>query len=179
MEQIPFPNKKYQIIYADPPWEAPTKECIAKKSTITGKDSFHYPSMTTTEICELPIKEISDVNCLLFMWVRSPMLEEGLLVGKSWGFTFRTIAFVWYKQRANPGHYTMSECEICLVFKKGKIPTMGKHNIRQFLSEKRTEHSKKPQEIRDRIELMFPTQDKIELFARQKTKGWDVWGNEV
>jgi len=78
------------------------------------------------------------------------------------------------------GSYTMSECEICLIGKKGKIPQpRGARNIRQFLSEKKTRHSAKPVEIRNRIEQMFPTQDKIELFARNKTDGWDVWGNEV
>jgi N6-adenosine-specific RNA methylase IME4 len=176
---IPLPDKKYQIIYADPPWQAPVKECIAKKSTITKDSSFHYQSLTTKQICELPIQEITDDNALLFLWVRSPMLEDGLLVGKRWGFIYRTIAFVWHKQRANPGHYTMSECEICLVFKKGKIPPKEKHNIRQFLSEKRTVHSKKPDEIRRRIEYIFPKSKKIELFARQKSEGWDVWGLEV
>jgi N6-adenosine-specific RNA methylase IME4 len=171
--------KKYQIIYADPPWKAPTKECIAKKSTITDNASFHYPAMTTKQICELPIEKITDRDCLLFLWVRSPMLEDGLIVGKKWGFVYRTVAFIWHKQRINPGHYTLSECEICLVFKKGKIPKKAVHNIKQFLSEKRTTHSTKPMEIRKRIEQMFPTQNKIELFARQKTDGWDVWGNEV
>ncbi len=176
---IPFPDKKYDIVYADPPWKAPTKECIAKKSTITGDDSFHYPAMSTEDICNLPLKEITAKNSLLFLWVRSPALEDGLIVGKRWGFKLSTIAFVWHKQRANPGHYTMSECEICLVFKKGKIPPKERHNIRQFLSEKRTKHSKKPDEIRNRINEMFPKCNKIELFARKKSKGWDVWGNEV
>lgn len=176
---IPFPNKKYDIIYCDPPWKAPTKECIAKKSCITGDDSFHYPAMNTEDICNLPLKEITAKNCLLFLWVRSPALEDGLTVGKRWGFKFSTIAFIWYKQRTNPGHYTMSEYEICLVFKKGKIPPKEKHNIRQFLSEKRTKHSKKPDEIRKRISEMFSKCNKIELFARQKYEGWDAWGNEV
>jgi len=171
--------KKYQIIYADPPWKASAKECIAQKSTITDKNSFHYPAMTTDEICKLPIKELADNDCLLFLWVRSPMLEDGLKVGKEWGFSYRTIAFVWHKQRTNPGHYTLSECEICLVFKRGRIPPKKKHNIRQFLSEKRTIHSRKPTEIRRRIEQMFPHLNKIELFAREKVEGWDVIGNDI
>ena len=74
----------------------------------------------------------------------------------------------------------MSQCEICLVGKKGKIPSpRGARNIRQFLSERRSKHSKKPDEIRDRITAMFPEQSKIELFARQYADGWDCWGNEV
>lgn len=91
-----------------------------------------------------------------------------------------TIAFIWHKQRTNPGYYTMSECEICVVGKKGKIPTpRGSRNERQFLSELRTKHSKKPDEIRNRINRMFPEQTKIELFARQRYENWDAWGNEV
>ena len=172
-------TKKYQIIYADPPWKG-DQTAIAKKSWISGGHEQHYPAMETLEICSLPIREISDENSILFLWVRSPMLQQGLDVGKAWGFSFRTIAFIWYKQAINPGAYTLSECEIVLLFKRGKIPdNRGARNVRQFLSEKRTIHSKKPEEIRKRIDQMFPTQNKIELFARQKTEGWDVWGNEV
>jgi N6-adenosine-specific RNA methylase IME4 len=98
---------------------------------------------------------------------------------ESWGFKYATIAFIWHKQRTNPGHYTMSECEICLVGKRGTIPTpRGARNVRQFLSKMRGKHSAKPNEIRARIEAMFPTQNKVELFARQNVLGWDAWGNE-
>jgi N6-adenosine-specific RNA methylase IME4 len=99
---------------------------------------------------------------------------------KAWGFAYKTIAFVWDKQKVNPGYYTMSQCEICLVGKKGTIPApRGTRNERQFLSEMRGRHSTKPDEIRKRIERMFPTQKKIELFARETVEGWDAWGNEV
>jgi N6-adenosine-specific RNA methylase IME4 len=99
---------------------------------------------------------------------------------KAWGFDYKTIAFVWDKQKTNPGYYTLSQVEICLVGKKGKFPTpRGSRKERQFLSEMRGVHSKKPDEIRQRITKMFPTQKKLELFARQTSDGWDVWGNEV
>ncbi len=178
---IPFPNKKYQIIYADPPWEGTTgNSAIALKSRIVNKKSFHYPAIKTVGISKLRTRDISDINCLLFLWVRSPMLEDGIKVGKSWGFKYITVGFVWDKQRVNPGSYTMSQCEICLLFKKGKIPQpRGIRNIKQFLSELRRKHSQKPDTIRNRIAEMFPAQNKIELFARQKTEGWDVWGNEA
>lgn len=176
---IPFPDKKYQIIYADPPWEC-SNDCVAPKSYIKHSDSFHYNSMKLVEICNIKVLNISDNNCLLFLWIRSPALEEGLQVGNSWGFKYITIAFVWYKQRIVPGHYNLSECEICLLFKKGKIPQpRGARNVRQFLSELRRKHSQKPDIIRNRITEMFPTQFKIELFARERTKGWDAWGDEV
>ena len=172
--------KKYQIIYADPAWEYNTKECLAKTSILNGELNTHYSTMTLKDLKALGVQSISDKNCMLFLWVVSPMLKEGIEVMEAWGFKYATIAFIWHKQRTNPGHYTMSECEICLIGKKGKIPTpRGARNVKQFLSEKRTRHSAKPNEIRNRIFQMFPTQNKIELFAREKHDGWDVWGNEV
>ena len=171
---------KYQIIYADPAWQYKTKECLAKTSILNGDINTHYQTMTLEQLKKLNVKSISEKDSMLFLWVVSPMLKEGIEVMESWGFKYATIAFIWHKQRANPGHYTMSECEICLVGKKGKIPTpRGSRNERQFLSELRTKHSKKPDEIRNRISKMFPEQTKIELFARQRHDGWSSWGNEV
>jgi N6-adenosine-specific RNA methylase IME4 len=170
----------YQIIYADPPWQYKTKECLAKTSILNGKINTHYETMTLEELRALDVRSISDKNSILFMWVVSPMLTDGLEVMKAWGFNFSTIAFVWYKQRTNPGHYTMSECEICLAGRRGLIPTpRGARNVRQFLSEMRGRHSTKPSEIRERICKMFPTQNKVELFARERIDGWACWGNEV
>ena len=173
-------EKKYQIIYADPAWQYKSKECLAKKSILNGKLNTHYSTMSMNDLKKLPVGGVSDDNCLLFLWVVSPMLDECIDVLKSWGFKYSTIGFIWHKQKTNPGSYTMSECEICLIGKKGNIPTpRGLRNIRQFLSESKTKHSSKPEEIRNRITQMFPTQNKIELFARQKVEGWDSWGNEV
>jgi len=172
--------KKYEIIYADPAWQYKTKESLAKTSILNGELNTHYGTMTIAELGELPLGSISDKNSMLFMWVVSPMLDDGIELMKEWGFKYSTIAFIWHKQRVNPGHYTMSECEICLVGRRGKIPTpRGARNVRQFLSEMRGKHSAKPTEIRKRIETMFPTQTKLEMFARQSAEGWDAWGNEV
>lgn len=174
-----LPKKRYGIIYADPPWNYNSSIRRNTRSRFNHV-SEHYEVMKTQDIKELEIKDIAEDNCLLFMWVTSPLLEEGLEVMKSWGFKYGTIAFVWNKINPMPGSYTISQVEICLVGRKGKIPSpRGLRNIRQYYEEKRTKHSKKPNEIRKRIELMFPKQKKIELFAREKTKGWDVWGNEV
>tara|TARA_B100000315_G_C14055760_1_gene353960 strand:- start:130 stop:462 length:333 start_codon:yes stop_codon:yes gene_type:complete len=99
---------------------------------------------------------------------------------KAWGFNWATVAFAWDKQKVNPGWYTMSQVELCLVGKIGRIPQpRGARNVRQFISELRTAHSAKPNHVRTMIEWMFPTQRKIELFARSEQPGWDVWGNEV
>lgn len=173
-------QKKYQVIYADPPWTYRTKESLHKTSILNGKENTHYKTMTKKQLIDLPVKSICNNNAMIFMWVVSPMLDDGIELMKSWGFKYSTIAFVWHKQRTNPGHYTMSECEICLVGRIGKIPTpRGSRNVRQFLTEMRGKHSAKPAEIRERINLMFPTQNKLEMFARESAEGWDVFGNEA
>jgi len=171
--------KKYDIIYADPPWKGAGQN-VSPKSMINYENSFHYNAMTLDDICALPVNNLSKDDALLFLWVRSPMLDSGIIVGSTWGFKYSTIGFVWDKQRILPSFYTPSQVEICLIFKKGRIPKpIGSTKEHQFLSEKRREHSRKPDTIRDRITNMFPTQDKIELFARQKFYGWDNWGNEI
>ena len=175
--------KKYQIIYADPPWAYRQKQ-INFQSYDKGKKyendvTEHYQTLSNEDIQALKVGELSDTDCLLFLWATSPNLDIAIETGKKWGFEYKTVAFVWDKQRTNYGFYTLSQCELCLVFKKGKIPEKAMSNIKQFLSEKLGKHSEKPKEIRNRIEQMFPSQSKIELFARQKTEGWDVWRNEV
>lgn len=174
---------KYQIIYADPPWDYKGQTQTGKKKQQTGGALTHYPTMTTKEMIPYfkpQIDKWSDDDCLLFMWTSSPHLDQAIKLGEGWGFKYATVAFVWYKQKTNPGFYTMSQCELCLVFKKGKIPRpRGARNIRQLVSELRGAHSKKPNEVRERIEKMFPTQKKIEMFARTTPEGWDVFGNET
>ena len=113
------------------------------------------------------------------MWTSNPHLDQAIELGKSWGFDYKTVAFVWNKMVHNPGQYNLSYCELCLLFKKGKIPTpRGARNIKQLVESKRTKHSEKPIEVLTNIEKMFPSQKKIELFARTRNKGWDVWGLE-
>ena len=173
-------SKKYDVIYADPAWQYDSGRSLAKTSLLDGVSNKHYGTMKIDDLKKLPIDKITSENVLCFMWLVSPMLDDGIDLMKKWGFKYSTIAFIWHKQRTNPGYYTMSECEICVVGKKGKIPTpRGSRNQRQFLSELRTKHSKKPDEIRNRIERMFPDQNKVELFARENHEGWDAWGNEV
>jgi N6-adenosine-specific RNA methylase IME4 len=183
-------RKKFDIIYCDPAWSYNligknfSKNFTKKK---TGFDAVvscedHYNTMHPTEVAQLPVKNISNKNSLCFMWVTSPLLDQGIWVMQQWGFEYKTVAFVWYKQAIMPGFYTMGECEICIVGKKkgGNIPKpRGARNIRQFISEKRGKHSQKPAEVRRRIELMFPEQTKIELFHRGECpKGWSTWGNQ-
>ena len=177
----PFPNKKYDIIYADPPWDYKGQ---LQHTGSGGKDSGgairHYPTVPVSEMKTWDVASISKENCLLFMWSSSPHLDQAIQLGKAWGFRWATVAFVWDKQRPNPGFYTVSQCELCLVFRRGRIPQpRGARNMRQLVQVKRTRHSEKPDAVRERIEKMFPDQCKIELFARKQYQGWDTWGLEV
>lgn len=186
-----LPLKKYSIIYADPPWDYGGKMQFDKSSTSSDKinieknifissANFKYPTVKTKDLIKIPIYEIAEDDCLLFMWVTNPHLAQGIELGKAWGFEYKTVAFVWDKMNHNPGQYTMSYCELCLVFKRGKIPRpRGARNVKQLVRVPRSAHSEKPNEVLKGIEAMFPTQSKIELFARKKPKGWDVWGLDV
>lgn len=186
-----LPEKKYDIIYADPPWDYSGKMQFDKsgrkdvnknweKNIFISAANFKYPTLTTKQMMRIPIFEIAKEDSLLFMWVTNPHLAQGIELGTAWGFEYRTVAFVWDKMVHNPGQYTMSYCELCLVFKRGRIPQpRGARNIKQLIRYPRAAHSEKPNEVRLGIEKMFPSQDRIELFARHKPKNWDVWGLDV
>lgn len=174
-------NQKYSIIYADPPWDykGQTQHAGLGGGSSGGAGS-HYGTLTVQQLRGMDIRSIAEKDCLLFLWSTSPHLDQAIDLLKAWGFQWATVGFVWEKQRVNPGFYTMSQVELCLIGKMGKIPRpRGARNIRQFLSEMRGDHSAKPSEIRSRIDKMFPTQKKIELFAREKVLGWDSWGEGV
>jgi len=173
--------KKYQIIYADPPWKF--KNYNDKKATnwVGG----HYGLMTTQDICKLPIKNITDDNCILFIWGTFPKLPDCLGVIKGWGFTYKTLGFNWYKRNRKKeglffgmGYWTRSNSEYCLLATKGH-PKRIDTSVFQVVEHPRLEHSQKPKIIRDKIVELVGDLPRIELFAREKTEGWDVWGNEV
>ena len=173
--------KKYSIIYADPPW----KYKVYSPKGLGRSAESHYPTMDTVAICSLPVQELAEKDCALFLWVTLPCLLDGLSVLKAWGFTYKTIAFVWVKQNRKSdslfwgmGHWTRSNCEFCILATKGH-PKRVSAGVHQVIMSHIEEHSKKPQEARDRIVLLMGDVSRIELFARQKTDGWDVWGNEV
>lgn len=179
--KISLPRGKYDILYGDPPWDYRGQlQHAGEKSGDTGGAVRHYETVTTDEMTKWPIQEICAKDCLLFLWATSPHLDQAIDLGKAWGFQWATVAFVWNKLRANPGHYTLSQCELCLVLKRGKIPKpRGSRRVRQLVEEKRGPHSAKPDEVRSRIAEMFPQQKKIELFARKQVPGWDAWGLDV
>lgn len=87
-------QKKYGIIYADPPW---TYRVYSSKGKGRSAAS-HYPVMDLKEIMALPVGSLADKDCALFLWVTFPNLQESFEVIRSWGFTYKTVAFVWIKQ---------------------------------------------------------------------------------
>ena len=186
-----FPEKQFDIIYADPPWDYGGKLQFDKSSKsaeeidlgrniFISSASFKYPTMKLEELKQIPIREIAKEDCLLFMWATSPHLAQAISLGEEWGFKYRTVAFIWDKMVHNPGQYTLSNCELCLVFKRGKIPQpRGARNVQQLIKSPRGTHSVKPDGVREAIQSMFPSQDKIELFARRKSCDWTAWGLDV
>ena len=176
-----FCMKKYQIIYADPPWNY---KVYSKKGLGRSAES-HYPTMSIEDICALPVGNLADKDCALFLWVTIPCLLEGLSVLKAWGFTYKTVGFVWVKQNRKAdslfwgmGYWTRSNVELCILATKGH-PKRINAAVHQVIVSHIEEHSKKPQEARERIVSLMGDLPRIELFARQSTPGWDVWGNEV
>ena len=182
-----LPNKKYQIIYADPPWSYNDKRGGAgyKNPNGAGGANKHYQTLSLDQICSIDVKSISNDNCMLFLWCTSSLLDYGFQVIKSWDFIFKNVGFVWVKLTkdlskpySGMGYYTNQNAEFCLIALKGKYWRQAK-NIKQIVQEPRREHSRKPDCIRDRIVELCGDLPRIELFARQKTPGWDVWGNEI
>lgn len=163
-------DKTYPIIYADPPWRY---EHVKTESRAIENQ---YPTMDLESICNLQIPAGNDA--VLFLWVTSPKLEEGMRVLNEWGFTYRSCA-VWDKQKMGMGYYFRQQHELLLVGTKGDIPAPEPGNRpRSLFSFDRTKHSSKPAEVAEMIEKMYPELPKIELFCREPREGWDVWGNQ-
>lgn len=186
-----LPDKKYEIIYADPPWDYGGKMQY-DKSTIKSENvgfkrkiflssaEFKYPTLKLKQLMQLDIPSITADDCILFMWTTGPQMANAVKLGEAWGFEYKTVAFVWDKMIHNPGRYTLSQTEFVLAFKHGKFPQpRGARNIRQMVEVPRQRHSEKPAVVIDGITKMFPTQRKIELFARNNYIGWDNWGLEI
>lgn len=174
-------NKKYKIIYADPPWQY---RVYSKKGKGRSAEN-HYQTMSTDEICKLQIDSIADEDCALFMWVTFPTMLDAFKVISEWGFKYKTVAFVWIKQnKKNPslfwglGFWTRANAEICILATKGK-PKRKSAKVHQVIISPVEEHSKKPNEVRDRIVELLGDLPRVELFARQKVPGWESWGNEI
>ena len=173
-------NKKYNIIYADPPWSYKDKALAGNRGACC-----KYDVMTIEDIKNLPIKDISASDCILFIWVTMPFLKDCFDVIKSWGFNYKTCAFTWIKQNKKSnslfwgmGSWTRANAELCLIATKGK-PKRQSAKVHSVIMSKIREHSRKPDETRDRIVELCGDMPRIELFARQSVDGWDCWGKEV
>jgi len=186
---IQLPNKKYNIIYADPPWTFKTYSDKGKGRSA----EQHYECMTLSDIKDLPIKDIAADDCVLFLWITDPYLEKAFDVLKSWEFIYKTVGFYWFKTNKDQikfftglGYWTRANPEQCLLATRGKPKRISK-SVQKLLDsdyEKdivsmRREHSRKPDEARKRIVELMGDLPRIELFAREQIDGWDAWGMEI
>lgn len=178
---IPFPNKKYNIIYADPPWSYNDSGC-------SGAAAKHYQTMKFEELKELPVNTAGGIgadDCVLFMWATYPKMQEALDLIKAWGFTYKSIAFQWVKENRSGsgyffglGRWTRGNTEPCLLAIKGK-PRRVSAGVSQLVFSPVRRHSQKPDVVRDKIIELMGDLPRIELFARSGAEGWDCWGNEI
>lgn len=174
---------KYNIIYADPPWSFKN----FNNETASKWVGDQYRCMTFEEMCEMPIKNFCEKDCVCLMWVTFPKLKEGIALLEAWGFEYKTNAFTWIKKNKKStdtnfwgmGYYTRSNAEICILGTKGKVLPRLSHKIHSVIESPIREHSRKPDEVRDKIVKLFGDIPRIELFARTETEGWDVLGDET
>ena len=179
-------SKKYQIIYADPPWSFGGGGVFQDGGRPIRKTANQYRLTSTKDLMLLPIETIACDDALLFMWTTDQHIPDALKLMAAWSFRYCTVAFYWVKRYAsgslcsNVGCWTMKNVEQVLLGLKGKpMRLKQQRNIKQLVEAVRTKHSAKPDEVRKRIVALCGDIPRIELFARTKTPDWDVWGNEV
>jgi N6-adenosine-specific RNA methylase IME4 len=178
--KIALPQKKYSILYADPPWTY--KAWTAKGGHKSA--SAHYQTLTLSQLINIPIQNICD-NGILFLWSTYPNLKEAFKLMEAWGFTYKTVAFTWVKLNKNGtpwmglGYWTRSNAEICLLGTRGNYPRRINCKVMQIVLKERREHSRKPDCVREKIVQLIGDLPRIELFARQAFSDWDSWGDEV
>ena len=173
--------KKYSVILADPPWAFRAWSDKGKGRSA----EQHYPTMRLEDIKALPVADLAAEDCVLFLWATFPILKEALEVVEAWGFSYKTVAFTWVKEnRKSPGlfwglgYWTRANAEVCLLATRGS-PKRQSAAVHQVILSPVEQHSKKPDAVRERIVTLMGDVPRVELFARQETPGWDVWGNEV
>ena len=172
--ETPRLEGKYKIIYADPPWKYGSDY-----QDKFGHARSHYSTMDQSELCDLPIKEVCMPDCVLFLWVTSPKLPEGLEVLRAWGFDYKT-SFVWDKIKHNYGNYNSVRHEFLLIGGIGSsTPDVKKLHDSVISIERTNKHSEKPEYFRSLIDKLYPKGDRIELFARKNIEGWSTWGSEL
>lgn len=166
-------TKKYNVIYADPPWQYDYSQSTAREI------ENQYPTMTLEDICNLPINNVAGTDCVLFMWATSPKLSEAMEVLQAWGFEYRTNG-VWIKDKIGMGYYFRQQHELLLIATRGNIPAPSPDaRVSSVIEAPRTDHSKKPEQVYEIIERMYGDLPMIELFCRNRREGWEAWGNQV
>lgn len=176
----------YRAILADPPWSFQ----VWNKDTGQGRSpEAHYATMTMDEIAALPVSALAADDCALFCWACWPSFPDALRIVEAWGFTYKTMGFVWVKGEGLPmfpddirtevgmGYWSRANTEPCILATKG-APKRLNADVRQVIIERRREHSRKPDCVYERIERLVAG-PYVELFARNRRPGWDAWGNEV
>lgn len=173
-KRVQLPESKFRVIYADPPWEYGNTQ-----PDYQTEQRDYYPVMKLSDICAIPVRDITEEDAVLFLWVTSPILEESFQVIKSWGFKYKA-SFIWDKIKHNIGHYNSVRHEFLLVCTKGSCQPDVRKLFDSVQSIERTEHSRKPEEFRKIIDTLYPLGKRIELFARGKVaEGWETYGNET
>jgi N6-adenosine-specific RNA methylase IME4 len=185
---LSFPAEKFNVIYADPPWTFRTWSAEGKGRS----PEQHYGCMSLADIRALPVSDIAATDCALFLWVTDPLLPEGLKLMEAWGFKYKTVAFNWAKMNKSAppmlwteadfftglGYWTRANPELCLLGTRGKPKRLSK-NVKRLVISPRREHSRKPDEVADRIVQLMGDLPRIELFSRQSRQGWSIWGNDT
>ena len=168
--KIPLPVGKYEVIYADPPWEY-------RNTGFAMSAVKQYPTMSIASLCEMKIKELSNENSILFLWATNPLLKEAIQLMEAWGFEYKTN-FVWTKSNHTAGFYIYGQHELLLIGVRGSMLPSGE-KFKSIIQGENRKHSKKPEIVYEIIEKMYPNTKRIELFARNKRENWESWGNEV
>ena len=169
---------------ADPPWHYNDKALAGARGA-----ECKYPVMSIEEIKNLRVngklvKDITDKDSFLFLWVTFPQLEKAFEVIRAWGFRYKTLGFNWVKKNKSGGNfigmgwYTRSNAEVCLIAMKGHVSVLD-HSISSIIESVPQRHSAKPIIVRDLIVKLCGRLPRIELFAREKTRGWTAWGFDV
>lgn len=172
IKSMPWPDGKYRVIYADPPWSY-------DNSGLEASAAKQYETMSTDDICAMPVRDMSTDNAVLFMWGTSPLLPDALRVIEAWGFTYKT-SIVWDKDRPNYGNYVSVQHEFLFIATRGACtPDIDTRPGSVLRLERTGRHSEKPNEFRTLIDMLYPNGPRIELFARTAADGWERWGNEA
>jgi len=190
-EPVPFPTGKWDIIYIDPPWRYYRGDTKAGYTDYSGAAEKHYPTMSEEEICALPMRSIMSDTSVVFMWATGPMLASAIRAIDAWNLWYRGVTYVWIKTKQDGKlmgafgtipTFTKPKTEFVLaatIRKRARPFPITTIKQDQLIFAPRGRHSEKPDEVRQRIVELCGDRSRIELFARNRSPGWDAWGNEV